>query len=191
MNDTTNKEDQWLWKTFLSGDDKSLETLYRRYFNRLYDYGNKWFDNATLVEDSIQDLFIKLIKNHSNLSGDISVKHYLFKAFRSVIFDKLRSKKIMQDLDEHTDHHFALSISPEAKFIQDEEELEIKQKLEDALKNLTPRQREAIFLRYEQDIAYNEIADMMSLTTKATYKLMARAIDALKVVMQLIIFAIF
>ncbi|MEO8820117.1 MAG: RNA polymerase sigma factor [Ginsengibacter sp.] len=56
----------------------------------------------------------------------------------------------------------------------------MKEKLSSALSALTPRQREVLFLRYNEGFSYQEVAEMMGLTTKATYKLMARAIEAIK-----------
>lgn len=172
--------EQQLWDAFLAGDDKSLERIYRRYFDDLYNYGNKWLADISLTEDSIQDLFVKLLRTRKNLSSTTSIKYYLFRAFRSIVLDKLKQASKTGYADEAGRTLFVLELSPEKQMIIQEETKALQQRLSKALDALTPRQREAIFLRYIEGFSYEQVAGMMDLTTKATYKLMARAIDALK-----------
>jgi RNA polymerase sigma factor (sigma-70 family) len=172
--------EQKLWDSFLAGDDKSLETIYRRYFDELYNYGNKWLNDISLTEDSIQDLFVKLLRTRKNLSATTSIKYYLFRAFRTIVLDKLKAKNKTAYIDEAGKTLFVFELSPEKNMIMQEEMHSLQQRLSAALDALTPRQREAIFLRYIEGFSYEQVAAMMNLTTKGTYKLMARAIDALK-----------
>ena len=55
-----------------------------------------------------------------------------------------------------------------------------KHKIQTALNKLTPKQQEVIFLKYYQHLSYAEISVILEIETKAVYKLMARALDALK-----------
>lgn len=178
--ESQNIEEKDLWISFIQGNDESLEILYRRYFDELYSYGKKWLGDALLTEDSIQDLFIKLMRSRSSLSATTSVKYYLFRSFRSVVLDKLRTGSRMQLIDEPGEHLFSFGLCPEKILIAEQESLELKTRLEKAMQLLTPRQREAIFLRYIEGFSYAEVAEAMELTTKGIYKLMARAIEALK-----------
>jgi RNA polymerase sigma factor (sigma-70 family) len=179
-NQNQHTEEQKLWDTFLAGDDKSLEIIYRRYFDELYNYGIKWLNDISLTEDSIQDLFVKLLRTRKNLSATTSIKYYLFRAFRSIVLDKLKRKNKTACLDEAGKHLFVFDLSPEKSMIRQEENTNLQKRLSAALDTLTPRQREAIFLRYIEGFSYEQMAAMMNLTTKGAYKLMARAIDALK-----------
>lgn len=173
-------EELQLWKSFQLGDGKALSDLYSIYFNTLYNYGFKFSRDAGFVEDCIQELFIKLIRNKKNLSLPASVKTYLFKALRSVMFDKWEQTKkhISQELNESSG--FDLALQQEPSIINSEEIEQQQRRLEAALQQLTPRQREAIFLKYQEGFSYPEIAEMLSLTQKATYKLIARAVQALR-----------
>ena len=188
MNNHQNDIDEdVLWKSFLSGDNTSLEKIYRIYFDELYHYGNKWLSDPTFTEDVIQDLFVKLIRTRENLSQTTSIKFYLFRSFRSLALDKIKTDRKNILMDEPGHDIFPVYLTPEHKLIDKQEYELIKEKLSAALSALTPRQREALFLRYSKDFSYNEIAEMMELTTKATYKLMARATEALRNEMTLIV----
>ena len=59
-------------------------------------------------------------------------------------------------------------------------ELEIAEQIENMLCSLTGRQREAIYLRYMQELEYDEIAVLLNLTTKGTRKLIYRAIERMR-----------
>ncbi|MNR65987.1 RNA polymerase sigma factor [compost metagenome] len=45
---------------------------------------------------------------------------------------------------------------------------------------MTARQREIIHLRFFEELPYTDIAEIMGLSTKDTYKLYYRALDSLK-----------
>lgn len=180
MSEIQNHIDQELWRSFLEGDNESLEKIYREYFDTLYQYGNKWLNDPAFTEDVIQELFVKLIRNRQNLSQAASVKYYLFKSFRYMALDKLKAQKMLVQMDELSGASFQIHLTPEHAMIAKQDYQLIKEKLDLAMATLTPRQREALYLMYTKNFAYDEIAEMMELTVKGTYKLMARAIAALR-----------
>ncbi len=52
--------------------------------------------------------------------------------------------------------------------------------LHQAFTKLSSRQKEVIYLRFYNQLSYEEIADVMSVQVKAIYKLMSRAILVLR-----------
>lgn len=52
--------------------------------------------------------------------------------------------------------------------------------LQEMLDSLTPRQREAIYLRYTQGLSYKEIAQLMHIQSTAAQKLVYRAINDMR-----------
>ena len=78
------------------------------------------------------------------------------------------------------DHPFEMVFSVESEFIKKETHSSQAQQLLQALNQLTPRQKEVIFLRYFEELEYEEIAAIMDITVKATYKLTARGLEALR-----------
>ena len=74
--------------------------------------------------------------------------------------------------------------SVESDFVDKEVRSVQTQKILAALNQLTPRQKEVIYLRYFEELDYEEIAVIMKITVKATYKLMARGLEALRQVME-------
>src|ERR1044072_6476462 len=75
-------EDHLLWNSFRGGDEQALATIFDRYIKRLHNYGLKILNDRDLVKAAVQDLFIELWKNHSNLGETNSIKFYLYKSLR-------------------------------------------------------------------------------------------------------------
>ena len=175
------ENEQANWLKFAAGDNQALEEIYRTYYQQLYTYGYKWLRNSTLVEDCIQDLFIKLMRNRENLALPNSVRNYLFTSLRMMALDKLKGRSYdVLFLDEEHGKDFPLEWSFDEEMIRNEEDKIRYRRLQEALDTLTPRQREAIFLRYIQGISYEEVSGILELSPKATYKLVARALASLK-----------
>jgi RNA polymerase sigma factor (sigma-70 family) len=174
-------EEGALWNAFKTGDQQALSDIYTLYSGKLYNYGCKFTPHSALVEDAVQDLFVKLWHNKANLGAPASLRNYLLKSLRGIIFRKLEQQQriTLTDIDEE-DYHFALEPSIESIRISQEMQLATSGNLAAALHTLTPRQKEAIFLRFNENLSYEEIAAVLSITVKATYKIMARALASLR-----------
>jgi len=168
------------WEAFVRGDETVFRQLYDTFFDVLYNYGCKYTSNRELVEDAIQGLFVRLWKTRERLSEPPSLKNYLFKAFRNHMIDLLKAdgKYMADELGEQ--HMFTLVPSPEQELVAGEQTAALKKRIDVALERLSDRQREAIYLRFYEEYSYVDIADIMGITVKATYKLMARSISTLR-----------
>ncbi|MCM5528081.1 RNA polymerase sigma factor [Parasegetibacter sp. NRK P23] len=176
---SNNMEERRIWEAFAHGDDGALKTLYDAYFETLFSFGRKFTGNTSLAEDGIQDLFLKLMNNRAALAVPDHVSAYLIRAYRNILIDKQR--KIQSTRTDQLDgSEFPGAFSLETALEEKEELMLLREKLKKALEDLTPRQREIIYLRYHYNFSYEETAEILGLTEKATYKLMARAIQGLK-----------
>ena len=167
-----------LWTSFVQGDESAYAQLYKCYFHELYNYGVKLCQQPDLVKDCIHDLFIDLWKSRKRKSRIVAIRPYLFKSLRNIILRaKTRGPSFLPiDLAHHTEQ----ALSSEATLIQHQVSQEQQQRLLTALDTLTQRQREAVFLRFYSQLSYDEVASVMKISTKATYKLMGRAIALLR-----------
>lgn len=170
-----------IWNTFRYGDETAFKIIFDQFYDQLYNYGHKFTIDTFIIEEALQDLFVKLWKNKDNLGETGSVKNYLYKAFRRVLLRKLDYAPRLQ-LFAGSDENVPFMIEPghDNSLIQSEGLAEIRLKLVQALEKLSPRQREIIHLRYYEELEYEEIAGIMQLSVSGTYKLLYRAVDSLK-----------
>ena len=172
-------EDIALWNLMLKGDMMSLEVLYRRHYELLLNYGLKYCTDEAMVKDAIQDLFVKLC-NSSRLSSTDYVRSYLLKSLRNILFDKLSSLKVVEDLNELS---FELTVDDTylaALFKDNDEELLLSKKIMEAYKSLSDNQREAIYLRYIKGLSYKEVAVILDINPQSSMNLVSRALTKLR-----------
>lgn len=152
--------------------------VYQQMFQNLFGYGMRICGNRELVKDSIQELFSELWKNQKILTKIKSIEPYLLKCLKRRIKRESRKRKRFFIEDS-----FGIEISQEVKLIRDQQYLREQYLLKKALKLLTDRQREAIYLKFYSHLSYEEVAQVLSIKTKAVYKLVTRALSSLKIVM--------
>jgi len=178
-------EDLILWKKLLTGESDALKQIYDRHSASLYQYGMRMLHDEESVKDCLQDVFIKIWMNHSTLSPTNNIRFYLIAALRNSIinFQLLETRYKKVDIQEH--EVFDLNFTVEAAFIKSEEMHEKAQELSLAMNQLSTRQKEIVYLRYFEEMDYDQIAHIMDFSKNSAYKLSARALESLRVIMGL------
>ena len=170
--------EQQLWNGIKAGDKKALAAVYKLHVKALYNYGNKIYHDATLVEDAIHDMFLDLWNSRQNLSPVISIRAYLFASVRRKI---LRSKESAAIGFNPTWTALDLIVeSDEKKLIDAELYDEQVKRLKAHLNNLSPRQYEAIILRFYDKMRYEDIATVMEVNEQSARNLVQRGIECLR-----------
>jgi len=82
-------DDAHLWQNVKKGNELAFSILYKKYTQRLYNYGVHSTRDHNLVMDCLQELFVSIWDKRSNLSAVHSVSSYLFKSFRRLLMKKL------------------------------------------------------------------------------------------------------
>ncbi|HTJ14314.1 MAG TPA: sigma-70 family RNA polymerase sigma factor [Dinghuibacter sp.] len=166
-----------VWALVAGGDQEAYGRLYIHYYRRLYNYGRKFTDDAALLEDSLQEALLSVWTGRARLTRIESPHTYLLTTFRYILFKKLKQRPHTRSASEgDQDPDFGI----EHFLILKDSETEKKEQLQKAIERLTGRQREAIFLRFYEGLSYEEIAGVMGISVKATYKVMARALEQLR-----------
>ena len=178
MTDSQNR-----WQGFLDGNKDDLSEIFMNYYDDLFRYGMKLSGNENLVKDNIQDLFLKLWKNRSNLHPVENPKPYLFKSLRNHIIDSLALQKPLVSLKEDFEHPFEIIYSPEDFLINSQVTEETRQKVIRALNKLMPRQREAIYLRYLEELDFETISHVMDINVQSVRNSLHRGMEALRQLM--------
>lgn len=176
----TKEQEQTLWKDMISGNKKSFEDLYNQYFQALINYGFRITKNENLIEDAVQELFISIWNNRTNLSEVNEVKFYLFRSLKNRILRQL--EKDIFDKSENVDVYldFLISISEEQKKIDSEQFDANLDTLQRAIAHLPLRQQEVINLKYYHDFTLDEIAKLMDVNKQSVSNLLFRSYAILR-----------
>lgn len=167
-----------MWGRFKEGDKKAFEQIYNTHFSSLYNYGFRFCGSSPQAKDAVHQLFVKLWDHKENLSTPVSIRHYLIKSLRNILLDHYKSDSRNKALDAVVTN---FSEQPsEFLLIQENISLEQHRYLSQALAKLTKRQREAIYLKFFENLSYDEISSTMSLTVSSVYNLISKAIEVLR-----------
>lgn len=169
-----------LWEKYLNGDKEALSIIFRIYFDDLHNYGLKLTRNSEIVKDSMQDMFLKLWKNRSNLRVIDNIKPYLFKALRRHIITNLKWTNSLVDYEHQPEELFKIEFSHEDFLITRNIDNETRGNLIKALNKLTRRQREAIYLRYFEELDFKSISEIMSMKIQSVRNSIHRGLLVLR-----------
>ncbi|NDV93966.1 sigma-70 family RNA polymerase sigma factor [Dysgonomonas sp. 521] len=168
-----------LIKRFIDGNDADSGILYQNYVNSLYGYGMSLGFSGETCMDAIHDVFCKLyhLKNEDIIKIE-NVKHYLFQSLKNRLFDIYRKDKYKENIT--LDLPFKTDISVIDTMIEEEDRTIMIKKVESLMNCLTDRQKEAIYLRYIQEMNYNEIGLLLRMTPKSARMLVFRGIEKMR-----------
>ena len=178
---TTKKRnsDQIIWENFLCGDDEAYTYIYREYSQALYAYGMHFTSDKGLVEDCIQDVFIKIFQNRRHLQSTDNIKLYLFIALKNKLFNIFR-KDIKYSQIDSLEPVFAAEYTIEDEIIEHEREQFLNEKMIRMLEVLSPRQKEIIYYRFVEGLSYEEICQIMDMNYQSTQNLIQRSLKKLR-----------
>lgn len=167
------------WKRFIAGDDQSFAILYHAYFSELFAYALKLgFDKET-CKDAIQDLFFKIYVSKNDLTHIRNIEFYLIRSLKNRLFDMHNNEHKIQEIN-YQDILVENEKNIVEKIIDQEKETALKHKISHLLKNLPPRQRKIIHYRYQFNLTYAEIGEIMHLSADAVKKNLYRALKKMK-----------
>lgn len=173
--------DSEAWKAFLKGDRQAFELLFRRYYDDLYHYAVKFSGEPAMAEDHIQKLFLKIWRKRDHLEEVEGVKTYLWIALRRCIIDTFRKMKTEEKyVNKLKDDHGRMQFTAEELIIRDEIDTMQSRELKEAMDQLTPKEREVLYLKFYEGMSYEEIEQIMSVSYQTSRNYVYKALQSLK-----------
>ena len=174
-----------LKKRIAQGDVKALNELYRFYYKKLKLYSLQFSPKliSLSVEDSIQELFLWIAKNHRQLNEVDNLEAYLFSALKRNInqnIHKNKARKSLMVLYSNSSNSNQHESSEEAKLIESENKQHNRLVVEQLLESLPSQQKEVLYLRNYVNMSYKEIALVMNLSEQIVRNYSYRAMQKLK-----------
>ena len=162
-------------------DEKALEFLMRQYYTSIYNYASKFSKDTALVSDCIQEVFISLWQRRESATSILSLKYYLLRAVKNKLLKALHSSQRKAELgNAENGYEFLQEFSIEKQIIDKQISEEKAERVRQALKKLSKKQQEIIYLKYYQHLDYGQIADLMSINRQSVYNLLHEAIQRLR-----------
>lgn len=172
--------DKKIWDDFRKGRKSALSQIYHQHIQMLFRYGKKFTQDDDLIKDTIQDLFIDLIRTRNNLGETDNITFYLMVSFRRKLVKNLKKVKLNSDPVEGNELAAEIVYSAEEELINKENLTQREEKVRKALAGITPKQREILYYKFFCEFDYEQICEIMELQYDSARKQVSRALKAMK-----------
>jgi RNA polymerase sigma factor (sigma-70 family) len=166
-------DDSELWDLFRAGDEVAYTRLIKKYSKILFNYGFRICQDKDFLKDCIQDVFLELWNRRLKINPTQAVKWYLFKAVRLRIFREQSKWNRNETPDEN--YTFLVEFNIESKMITDLETMELGTRIKQVLNGLPPRQREIMYLRFYENLDFENISQIMEISKQSVHNLLQKA----------------
>jgi RNA polymerase sigma-70 factor (ECF subfamily) len=169
------------------GNRAAFTELVEKYRQPVMNLVYRTLRDETEAEDLAQNVFLQVYKSRSRYKRTAKFSTWLFTIARNLCLNELRrrSRHPAESLEEtHGEREGQPQRQYEDKkvFLPTETLLhgELAQKIEEALAELPENQRTAILLCRQEDLSYEEIAEILGCSLSATKSLIHRGREVLK-----------
>jgi len=171
-----------IWSQFIfDGNETALSKIYAGSYDLLYDYGKRITPIDQHIEDAIQDTFISIIKYRKNIGMIKNVNGYIISSFRRQLFLAIEKNKKNVYAEQLPVGYFDFFNNAE-KEDPDRENTEIlSETINECINGLTDKQKEILYLRFNSEISYEDIAHVLNISVESCYKSVYRTIKILRI----------
>jgi RNA polymerase sigma-70 factor (ECF subfamily) len=141
------------------GDVVVLEALVEQYQYRIVRYLIYLLGRRDGVDDLVQEIWLRVLERGSSYDGQSRFEPWLFRIARNIVVDALRKRR-MFSLDSHDDDNNVrpATASDEPSPFALAARTEDADRLARSLQALEPVYREALLLRFQEDLSLQEIS---------------------------------
>jgi len=159
-----------LLKQFRNGDNVAFKKIYDRYFDALYLFGFKYISCQDIIEDIIQEVFIKTWEKRSYFFHELALKAFLYKSVKNSCLNQIHHQTVKKKFESRQDQNSY----DENIFFRNIIEEEVNRHISEAVKEL-PESARIIYLLSLNGVKNKEIAEdlKISINTVKTQKLRA------------------
>ena len=142
-----------------AGDREAFRLLFETYKDRVFSIAVYSFGgDETAAGDVSQQVFLKLLTNIGQFRGDSAFTTWLYRLVVNACIDEQRKRRRFLPFGESTPVSRIEERRPQEKRYA---RVEIADSVQAAIKQLRPKLRMAILLKYVEDLSYEEIANVL------------------------------
>lgn len=158
-----------LVKRCQAGDSSAYNELVTRYRNKAFTMIYGMVQNEQDAWDLAQEGFLKAWRSIHRFKGESSFYTWLYRIMTNVTIDSLRRKGIHGE-SEFDDRISPANVEPGSRTTPSSvplphkklEQIEIRQRIDDAISKLSPEHRAVIVMKEIEDLQYSEIAEILN-----------------------------
>ena len=152
--------DHLLLERCRSGSEAAFNVLFRRHFNKLYQFSLKVVKDQAVAESLVLDLMLSLWQKSDQLEQGTDIAPYLFTAIKNRVFNHIRKKYLETVPLEELTNHCLTAVSADGEL----EAHELASVYQSIVEQLSPQRKKVFQMSREQDMTHKEIATELQLS---------------------------
>jgi RNA polymerase sigma-70 factor (ECF subfamily) len=173
-------------------EEGAFEELVEKYQNRLVGIMHHLVGSAEEAEDLAQEVFLRVYRNRKKYRARAKFSTWLFTIANNLALNALRTRQRTPVVPLNVSDSGPLGPRPAEQLVRDRanqpvqrvQQQELAAMVRRALETLNERQRIAVLLNKFEEMNYQEIAEVMGLSTKAVKSLLSRARTNLRAILK-------
>ena len=169
------------------GDRDAFAALVDKYRQPLFNFIFRTLRDETETEDVAQNVFLQVYKSRDRYQRTAKFSTWLFTIARNLCLNEIR-RRTRHPADSLDENHGDNEDQPARQYVDKSVFLplenvlhgELARKVEEALADLPENQRTAILLCRQDELSYEEIAQVLGCSLSATKSLIHRGRETLK-----------
>ena len=171
---------QDLLKSAQNGEKEAIQEIYIIYYDRLIRYGLSMNYEKGLLYDKIQDMFVWILLHPEKLAQIKNLDTYLFKSLKRNLNSSLKREKGKKNSAEKYQIAQKEESNAETRLIESENKENQSSWLITQLSLLSPHQKEVIYLKFYENLTYDEMAEILSVSNQVVRNSVFRALKKLR-----------
>lgn len=163
--------DNALLFAYMEGNEYAFQILVNRYQHKLVNYLNSLIHDYDLAVDLAQEAFIRVFRSRRSYRGKHQFSTWIYRIATNLAIDEMRRRArrrgFFGSLPSFANHEDKSALIPDSR-PNPERNLDQKEKnqaLSQALRSLPTKYRFPFVLKEIQDLSYQEVAQILNLST--------------------------
>jgi len=179
VNDLAEPADETLMLAYAGGDASAFEQLYARHRGPLYRFLLRHLRDAALADEFFQDTWQRVISAREGWKPEAAFGTWLYRIAHNRLNDHWRAAKHRPAAPHDAEERTARVPDPDTPERQ-LSEFEQRRRLQLAMDELPPEQREVLLLRLEQELTLEEIGEITGVGRETVKSRLRYAMDRLR-----------
>ena len=159
-------------KELKEGNIHFLKVIYEEYKKRVYNVAYRYTGSRSDAEEVVQDVFVKVYDRIGQLKNEELIHIWIYRIAVNLSIDCINKRKRFFSFMDY----FAVP----GKKDDFTDRVDTKELVAGLLKKLKPAYRTVVILRFNEDLKYEEIAQVLNISIGTVKSRLSRALEILK-----------
>ena len=160
-------------------DEEAAREFFEIFHPKLVRFAAIYISSASMANDLVADVFLKLFRNKSKLEDIKDIQYYLYKSVKNQCISYFKKRRDDVSIDEieweETGYTYEI-INPESEFLTKE----LAGMIEEIINNFPPKRKIIYKMVVIDGLKYKEAAEILDLSVKTIENHLALAVKTLR-----------